>query len=218
MSAFHPRIRALTVGVSAIALVAIGVGGTVAASNPATLYACYDTNGNVRMSDSAICKLPGGGRLASWGTAPVPGPTGPTGATGAQGPSGTQGVAGPVGPIGPQGVPGGTFATNVVTLPADGSVTFTNLLIVNGIAVIAQCGGTPASPAPALGFANFSSGVAYVQGVHLSVMTALTTHSASASYWSGQATMTAIGPSGALSAIVMAAPIPGTGCSYAVSH
>jgi hypothetical protein len=92
MSAFHPRIRALVVGVSAVALVAIGVGGTVAASNPAMLYACYDVNGNVRMSDSAICKLPGGGRLASWGTTGVPGPTGPigpTGLTGAQGAAGT---------------------------------------------------------------------------------------------------------------------------------
>jgi hypothetical protein len=93
MIAFHPRIRALAVGGAAIALVAIGVGGTVAASNPATLYACYDTNGNVRMSDSAICRLPGGGRLASWGTAAVPGPTGATG------------PAGPSGPIGPTGAP-----------------------------------------------------------------------------------------------------------------
>ena len=96
MPAFHPRIRALAVGAAALALVAIGVGGTVAASNPATLYACYDVYGNVRMSDTAQCKLPGGGRLASWGTAAVPGPTGPTGATGAQGPSG---------PIGPTGAP-----------------------------------------------------------------------------------------------------------------
>jgi hypothetical protein len=94
MSPFHPRIRALAVGASAIALVAIGVGGTVAASNPATLYACYDVNGNVRMSDSAICKLPGGGRLASWGTTGVPGPTGLTGATGPTGATGAQGPAG----------------------------------------------------------------------------------------------------------------------------
>ena len=101
MPAFHPRTRALAVGVSAIALVAIGVGGTVAASNPPTLYACYDVNGNVRMSDSAICKLPGGGRLASWGTTGVPGPTGPVGATG---PIGATGVAGPTGATGPSGV------------------------------------------------------------------------------------------------------------------
>ena len=96
MSAFRPRIRAAAVGIAAMALVAIGVGGTFAASNPPTLYACYDVNGNVRLSDKAMCQLPGGGRLASWGTAPVPGPTGATGATGAQGPSG---------PVGPTGAP-----------------------------------------------------------------------------------------------------------------
>jgi len=97
MPAFHPRIRALVVGAGALALVAIGVGGTVAASNPATLYACYDVNGNVRLSDSAICKLPGGGRLASWGTVGVPGPTGPIGQAGPTGPQGGTGSSGPVG-------------------------------------------------------------------------------------------------------------------------
>ena len=122
MPAIHPRIRALAVGVSAIALVAIGVGGTVAASNPTTLYACYDAYGNVRMSDTAQCKLPGGGRLASWGTAAVSGPTGqtgiqgPTGATGAGGPTGATGVTGATGltgatgPTGPTGPTGGARA------------------------------------------------------------------------------------------------------------
>jgi hypothetical protein len=97
MPVFHPRIRPLVVGASALALVAIGVGGTVAASNPPTLYACYDVNGNVRMSDSAICKLPGGGRLASWGTTGVPGPAGVTGATGATGATGPTGATGATG-------------------------------------------------------------------------------------------------------------------------
>jgi hypothetical protein len=106
MPAFHPRIRALAVGASVVALVALGVGGTVAASNPATLYACYDTNGNVRMSDSAICKLPGGGRLASWGTAAVPGPTGPVGPTGPQGVPGPVGATGAIGPVGATGQAG----------------------------------------------------------------------------------------------------------------
>jgi hypothetical protein len=96
MPAFHPRIRAAAVGVLALALLAVVAGGTFAASNPATLYACYDTSGNVRMSDSAICKLPGGGRLASWGTAGVPGPAGPTGPIGATGPTGPTGATGPL--------------------------------------------------------------------------------------------------------------------------
>ena len=70
------------------AQLAVGVGGTFAASNPATLYACFDVYGNVRVSDKAMCQLPGGGRLASWGTAAVPGPVGATGPTGPIGPTG----------------------------------------------------------------------------------------------------------------------------------
>jgi hypothetical protein len=97
MPASRHRIRALAVGVSAFALVAIAAGGTFAASNPSTLYACYDAYGNVRMGDTAQCKLPGGGRLVNWSTVGVPGPTGPTGATGATGPTG------PTGPRGAQG-------------------------------------------------------------------------------------------------------------------
>jgi hypothetical protein len=113
MPAFHPRVRALVVGASAIALVAIGVGGTVAASNPATLYACYDVNGNVRVSDKAMCQLPGGGRLASWSTAGIPGPTGTTGATGA------------TGPIGPTGATGGLAGYVIVAVPKDISAVST---------------------------------------------------------------------------------------------
>ena len=97
MPAFHPRIRALVVGASAIALVAIGVGGTVAASNPPTVYACFDVNGNVRMSSSNLCQLPGGGRLVTINAAGV---AGPTGATGPQGPTGATGPSGPTGPTG----------------------------------------------------------------------------------------------------------------------
>jgi hypothetical protein len=95
MAAFRPRIRPLAVGVGAFALVAVGAGGTFAASNPATLYACYDVYGNVRMSDTAQCKLPGGGRLVSWSTVGVPGPTGATGVTGPTGATGSTGPSGP---------------------------------------------------------------------------------------------------------------------------
>ncbi len=97
MPALRPRIRVLAVGAAAVALLAVGAGGTVAASNPATLYACYDVYGNVRMGDTAQCKLPGGGRLVNWGSV---GPMGPTGPAGPQGPVG---ATGPVGPTGPQG-------------------------------------------------------------------------------------------------------------------
>ena len=54
MPSFHPRVRALVVGVAAVALVAVGVGGTVAASNPTTLYACFDVYGNVVQGPPSI--------------------------------------------------------------------------------------------------------------------------------------------------------------------
>jgi hypothetical protein len=104
MSAFRPRLRAAIVGASVFALAAVAAGGTFAASNPATLYACYDVYGNVRMSDIAQCKLPGGGRLVSFNTVGPTGPAGPTGATGATGPTGPAG--GPTGPTGPTGPAG----------------------------------------------------------------------------------------------------------------
>ena len=91
MPAFRHRIRALAVGIGAFALVAVAAGGTFAASNPATLYACYDAYGNVRMGDTAQCKLPGGGRLVTWSTVGVAGPTGPMGPTGPTGPTGPAG-------------------------------------------------------------------------------------------------------------------------------
>ena len=114
MPSFRPRIRALAVGAGAFALVAVAAGGTFAASNPATLYACYDAYGNVRMGDTAQCKLPGGGRLVSWGS------VGPTGATGPAGPTGAIGPTGPTGPTGPQG-PAGVSGHEVVSVfRADG--------------------------------------------------------------------------------------------------
>ncbi len=95
MPASFGRPRALAVGVSAFALVVVAAGGTLAAStNPPTLYACYNTSGQVAMSDLNTCRLPGGGRLVSWGTQPVPGPTGATGLTGATGPTGATGATG----------------------------------------------------------------------------------------------------------------------------
>jgi hypothetical protein len=85
-------LRRMGVAFAALALVAVGAGSTLAASNPATLYACYDVYGNVKMSDTAQCKLAGGGRLVSWSTVGVPGPTGPVGPTGPTGPTGPAGA------------------------------------------------------------------------------------------------------------------------------
>ena len=126
MPASHPRLRTAAIGISVFALVAVAAGGTFAASNPATLYACHDAYGNVRMTDVAQCKLPGGGRLVSWSTAGVPGPTGATGPTG---PAGPTGATGPTGPTVSTGVvriqksayypPGAITKSTVVTLLTD---------------------------------------------------------------------------------------------------
>ncbi len=104
MSRLRSRLRPLAVAVGAFVLVAFAAGGTFAASNPPTLYACYDVYGNVRMSDVAQCKLPGGGRLVSFNTV---GPTGPTG------PAGPTGATGPTGPMGPKGDTGASGAPAV---------------------------------------------------------------------------------------------------------
>jgi hypothetical protein len=104
------RLRPLAVGAVAIALVTVAVGGTLAASIPTTLYACYDASGNVRMSDTATCKL-AGGRLVAWSTAGVAGPSGPAGPTGPVGVRGPRGVTGPAGPTGVAGPTGGTGPT-----------------------------------------------------------------------------------------------------------
>jgi hypothetical protein len=97
MPTFFPRIRALGVGASVFALLAVASGSVFAGGNPPMLYACYDVNGNVRMSDKNMCQLPGGGRLVNWSTVGVPGPGGATGPTGPQGATGAQGAAGPSG-------------------------------------------------------------------------------------------------------------------------
>ena len=86
----HLHLRAAATAVAGFVVVVVAAGGTFAASNPATLYACYDVYGNVRMGDTPQCRLPGG-RLVYWNTAPVPGPTGPKGATGPTGPVGISG-------------------------------------------------------------------------------------------------------------------------------
>jgi hypothetical protein len=115
MPTIRPRVRALVAGVSVFALAAVAAGGTFAASNPATLYACYDAYGNVRMGDTAQCKLPGGGRLVNWSTAGIPGPTGPTGPIGPTGPTGPTGASGPV---------GGYEMVSVTTTPEPGTTSY----------------------------------------------------------------------------------------------
>ncbi len=107
MLAFRHRIRALVVGAAAIALVTIGAGGTLAASTTPSVYACYNSYGQVAMASAPQCKLAGGGQLVQINTQGIPGPIGPTGAMGATGPTG------PTGPAGATGVAGATGETGV---------------------------------------------------------------------------------------------------------
>ena len=123
MAVFSPRLRAAVVGASVFALAAVAAGGAFASSNPPTLYACYNTSGQVAMSDIAQCKLSGGGRLVSWGTAQIPGPTGPAGPTGASGLTGPTGATGPAGATGLAGVSGYQVVSAFATMQATGGET-----------------------------------------------------------------------------------------------
>jgi hypothetical protein len=117
MHASRIGLRTLAAGAAVFALVVVAAGGTLAAStNPPTLYACYNTSGQVAMGDVNQCKLTGGGRLVSWSTVPMPGPTG------ALGPTGPQGATGVSGPTGPGGV---TLyeVTDVITMNPGGGAS-----------------------------------------------------------------------------------------------
>ncbi len=122
------RLRMLAVGASAFILVAVGAGGALAASNPTTLYACYDVYGNVRMSDVNTCRLPTGGRLVPINVAGIPGPTGPTGPTGPQGATGPRGATGPQGPAGDPGPTGPTGPTGPAGADAVGGANAQTVL------------------------------------------------------------------------------------------
>ncbi len=105
----HLGRRAAVIGATA-AIVALGAGGTLAASTPITLYACFDAYGNVRMTAVNTCRLPAGGRLVAIDAVGPTGPTGPQGATGATGATGPTGPTGPAGATGEQGPAGPTGA------------------------------------------------------------------------------------------------------------
>jgi hypothetical protein len=123
MAVFDPRLRAAVVGASVFALAAVAAGGAIASSNPPTLYACYNTAGQVAMSDLNQCKLSGGGRLVSWGTAQIPGPTGPIGPVGATGLTGPTGATGTAGATGPAGASGYQVVSALSQWPASGGET-----------------------------------------------------------------------------------------------
>jgi hypothetical protein len=131
MAPSRPRIRAVVVMLAAFTLIAVGSGGALAASNPTTLYACYDVYGNVRMSDAAQCKLPGGGRLVSWGTV---GPMGPTGPAGPAGPAGATGATGPTGPAGATGPTGPMPDFYTMASPSNPIIIGPNATVVTSIA------------------------------------------------------------------------------------
>lgn len=110
MLSFPTRLRAAAVAASAFALVAVAAGGTLAASTPTTLYACFNTSGAVTMSTTAQCKLAGGGQLVGFNTVGPTGPTGPTGATGSTGATGPTGATGSTGPSGAMNVEFNSYA------------------------------------------------------------------------------------------------------------
>jgi hypothetical protein len=90
-------LRRVSVVIAAVAILGLGTGGALAASNPPTLYACYDVSGNVRIADVNTCKLPAGGRLVPINAAGIAGPTGPAGPGGSTGSTGATGATGSTG-------------------------------------------------------------------------------------------------------------------------
>ena len=207
MLAPRPRLRAAVVGISVFALAAVAAGGAFAASNPATLYACYDAYGNVRMGDTAQCKLPGGGRLVSWGTQPMPGPTGPAGATG---PTGATGATGP------QGV-AGSLAVTVTTLPAVATPYSAEMMFVHGISLQANCRDVGGTPTGSVTVGNFTGGDIHVSNAPNGTIYTILDHQGLDLLAKGQATFTAIGSLGALTAIVMLDTIPGS-CEFSLAR
>ncbi len=99
MISSFPRLRAFVVGTCAVALVIVGAGGSLAASSPPILWACFNANGQVAMATIPQCRLAGGGQLVQVNAQGIPGPAGPQGAPGAVGPTGAPGAAGAGAPV-----------------------------------------------------------------------------------------------------------------------
>jgi hypothetical protein len=209
MPAFRPRIRALAVGIGAFALVVVGAGGTFAASNPATLYACYDVYGNVRMGETAQCKLPGGGRLVSWGSV---GPQGPTGATGPSGPAGPTGPTGPQGPTGPAGATGSLESTYLdLPFPSGWTVLYDR----DGIRVRGACGNTLADPQVQLEVSNHTPSMLHVQGAWLGP-TDIAPGNGTSMNWVGQSILQAGNQDAAASMLLTVISVPNVGCQVII--
>ena len=100
-------LRRGVVAVSAFALLATSSAGVFAATPPGVLYPCFDSRGNVRMTDRPVCLLPGGRLVAINIQGPI-GPRGLAGATGARGLTGATGARGATGLTGPVRQRGGT--------------------------------------------------------------------------------------------------------------
>ncbi len=163
-----PFVRRIAVTGAAIALLAVGAGGTLAASAPITLYACFDAAGNVRISDLNKCKLPSGGRLVAIRGGMV-GDVGPTGPIGPTGPTGPTGATGPTGPAGTASV---TIATNAIISGSE------QLLTVDcGATKHAISGGAYQNP-------NFFTATAYVVSSFPAQSDGMPTEASNPRYWS----------------------------------
>jgi hypothetical protein len=209
MPVFHPRVRALVVGAAALALVAVGVGGTVAASNPPTLYACFNTTGAVSMSASNTCLLPGGGRLATITTA---GAAGPAGATGAAGPTGATGSTGPTGATGATGAL--TSQYFMMPYPFDW-VVFAD---ANGIVIRGACVNTLADPRVQLAVVNGTSATLYLQGAWWGPGSSYPTGGGGSANWAGQSIVQAGNDQASLSLLLTVQSVPNVGCRVIVGH
>lgn len=181
----------------------MAAGSALAGSNPATLYACFDTYGNVRMSDAPQCKLSGGGRLVSWATVAAPGPTGPAGPTG---------VGGPTGPAGPAG----SVVTEILEFEAPR--WWLSLTPVADLMIIANCKGSVPLPDPWVGFGNHTGASVYVSGGTWIDGQEVVDGQDTVAQFRGHDTFQAAGPDGTIWATVTSLAVPGVGCRFIVSY
>jgi hypothetical protein len=208
MPVSRSSVRALALGVAAVALLAVGAGGALAASNPPTVWACFNAYGQVAMSPVAQCRLAGGGQLVPINTQGIPGTPGATGPTGATG------STGPTGPTGATGI----LTTDVYTLlPGENG---SQVLVSDGpLSAFASCLGTLAAPAPTLGFRNDAPlDDAWVAGGPFATPQRLIPVSADGGFFQGATTMMGVLPDASIHADVLAVAIPFVGCRFEVVH
>jgi len=105
-----------------------------------------------------------------------------------------------------------------VSLPAVQTPYSASLLSQNGILLQANCKDVSGTATASVTIGNVSGGDIRVSSGSGSVVHTIPTNQGLNLLQTGQATYTAIGPLGPLTAIVMSVIVPGVGCEFSVAH